>query len=55
MINLPSQKIFFKGENAAFKFIKAMLKEYEYCKKVMKKHLNKNLILREKRRTISMK
>ena len=24
--------------------IKAILKEYKYCKKVMKKHFNKNLI-----------
>ena len=34
----------FRGENAAFEFIKAILKEYEYCKKVMKKHFKKNLI-----------
>ena len=27
-----------KGENAAYEFIKAILKEYKYCKKVMKKH-----------------
>ena len=37
----------FRGENAASKFIKAILKEYEYCKKVMKKLINKNLILTE--------
>ena len=30
-----------------YKFIKAILKEYEYCKKVIKKHFNKNLILSE--------
>ena len=28
--------IVFRGENGAFKFIKAILKEYEYCKKVIK-------------------
>ena len=39
--------VFRGGENAAFKFIKAILKEYEYCKKVMKKHFNKNLIISE--------
>ena len=27
----------FRGENAAYEFIKAILKEYQYCKKVMKK------------------
>ena len=36
-----------KGENAAYEFIKATLKEYQYCKKVMKKHFNKNLIMSE--------
>ena len=40
--------IVFRGENAAFKFIEAILKEYEYCKKVMKKHFNKYLIMTEK-------
>ena len=29
--------IVFRGENAAYAFIKAILKEHEYCKKVMKK------------------
>ena len=33
-----------RGKNAAYKFI---LAEYEYCKKVMKKHFNKNLIMTE--------
>ena len=28
-------------------FIKAILKEYEYCKKVMKRHFNKNLVVSE--------
>ena len=32
-------------ENAAYKFIEAILKVYQYCKKVMKKHFNKNLIM----------
>ena len=39
--------VVFRGENAAYEFIKAILKEYEYCKKVMKKHFNKNLIISE--------
>ena len=37
--------VVFSSGNAVFKFIKAILKEYEYCKKVMKKHFNKNLIM----------
>ena len=35
----------FRDENADYKFIEAILKWFEYCKKVMKKHFNKNLIL----------
>ena len=41
------QIVVFRGENAAYEFIKAILKEYDYCKKVMKKHFNKNLIMSE--------
>ena len=37
-----------RDENAAYEFIKANLKEFEYCKKVMKKYFNKNLIMSEK-------
>ena len=37
-----------RGENTAFKFIEAILKEYEYCKKAMKKYFKKNLIMTEK-------
>ena len=44
IISLVSQFVF-RGENTAYEFIKAILKEYEYCKKVMKKHFNKNLIM----------
>ena len=47
VINLPRPKIVFKGENAAYEFIKTILKDCEYCKKVMKKHFNKNLIMTE--------
>ena len=39
--------VVYRGENAAYEFIKAILKEYKYCKKVMKKHFNKNLIMSE--------
>ena len=39
--------VVFTGENAAYEFIKVILKEYEYCKKVTKKHFNKNLIMSE--------
>ena len=44
MMNLLSQQLFLKGENAAYEFIEAILKEYQYCKRVAKKHFNKKLI-----------
>ena len=31
--------VFYRGENDAYEFIKAILKEYMYCKKVINKHL----------------
>ena len=37
--------VVFRGENAAYEFIKANLKEYKNCKKVMKRLFNKNLIM----------
>ena len=39
--------IVYRGENAAYEFIKAILKEYEYCKEIMNKYFNKNLIMSE--------
>ena len=39
--------VVYRGKNAAYEFIKAILEEYKYCKKVMKKHFNKNLIMSE--------
>ena len=39
--------VVYRGENAAYEFTRAFLKEYKYCKKIMKKHLNKNLIMNE--------
>ena len=32
----------------AYEFIKTILKEYKYCKKVINQHFNKNLIMSEK-------
>ena len=41
-----SQQIFvYRGKNAAYKFIKAILEECKYCKKIMKDEFNKNLIM----------
>ena len=34
-----------RGKNAAYEFIEAILKEYDYFKRIMKKHFNKNLAM----------
>ena len=34
-----------RGKNAVFKFIELILKEYGYCRRVMKKNFNKNLVM----------
>ena len=39
--------VVYRGESGAYGFIKAFLKEYKYCKNIMKKHFNKNLIMSE--------
>ena len=41
--------VVYRGENAVYEFIKAILKYYKYCRKVMSKHFNKNLIMSEKK------
>ena len=37
----------YRGENAAYEIIKAILGEYKYCKKIISKHFNKDLIMTE--------
>ena len=39
--------VVYRGENASYEFIKAILKEYKYRKNIMKKDFNKNLIMSE--------
>ena len=40
--------IVYRGENAACQFIKAILQEHKYCKKIRNKNFNKKLIMSEK-------
>ena len=47
--------VLFRDENAAYEFIRAILEEYENCKKVMRKRFNKNLIISEEEEFISTK
>ena len=46
--------VVYRGENAAYEFIKAILKEYKYCRKVMNKHFNKNLIMSEEEEQVKV-
>ena len=39
--------VVYRGTNAAYEFIRAILEEHKYCKKIVKKHFNKNLIMTE--------
>ena len=39
--------IIYRGKNAAYEFIKAILEEYKYCKKLIEEYFNKNLIMTE--------
>ena len=40
--------VVYRGENAAYEFIKAVLEERKYCKKIMRDQLNKNINMTEK-------
>ena len=37
--------ILYRGKNAVFKLIQCILREYSYCKSVIKKHFNKRLVM----------
>ena len=40
--------VVYRGVNPAYEFIKSILKEHKYCKKIMKDQFNKNLNMTEK-------
>ena len=35
--------VLYRAKNAVYKFIKTIFEEYDYCKKIMKKHNNNNI------------
>ena len=37
--------VIYRGENAAYEFIKAIFKKHKHCKKILKRHFNKNLVM----------
>ena len=40
--------VLYSGKNAIYSFIETIFKEYDYCEKVIKNHLIKNLVMSEK-------
>ena len=41
--------VVYRGKHAAYEFIKSILEEHKYRRKIMKKHFNKNLIMTERK------
>ena len=37
--------VLYRGKNTVYKFIQCIFKEYCYCRRVMKKHFNQNLVM----------
>ena len=37
--------VLYRGKNAVYRFIEAILNEFDYCKKMIKEHFNKNLLM----------
>ena len=37
--------VLYRGKNAVYKFIQCIFREYDYCRRVMKKQFNKNLVM----------
>ena len=42
---LSKKVVLYRGKNAVYRFIETILNEYDYCKKMIKKHFNKNLLM----------
>ena len=40
--------VLYRGKNAFYKFIESIFSEHNYCRRVIKKHYNKNLIISAK-------
>ena len=37
--------VLYRGKTAVYKFIEAIFEEYDYCRRVMNEHFNKNLVM----------
>ena len=47
MIDIVNQLLFLEVKRLLMNLLKQILKEFKYCKKIMKKHFNKNLTISE--------
>ena len=47
--------IIYRGKNAAYDFIRAILEEYKYCKKIMEEYFIKNMIMTEEEENLFQK
>ena len=46
--NFSKPIVVYRGVNTAYEFIKSILKEHKYCKKIIKDQFNKNIVMTEK-------
>ena len=52
MINLVHHLNYIEVKNAAYKFMKDMLKEEKYCYNILKNYVNKKLVITEKKKKV---
>ena len=52
MIDLLSKLLLIEVKMQLMNLLKQILKEYKYCRKVMNKHFNRNLIMREEEKNL---
>ena len=45
LIKFSKKNVTYRGKNTVYRFIEAILNEYDYCKKMIKKHFYKNFIM----------
>ena len=54
IIDLAKKLFFTEEKNAFYRFIETILNEYDYCKKMIKRNFNKNLIMSAEEETFQL-